>query len=129
LKIAAKCEDARWKGLKVRGASPMLFSAMLGFLSDQRAPVGRDGGLLTLLSELTDAHADTVQLVVGGQPTELEWRAHCDYLRALQRLGYETLARHDQHSTAPHVGLDLVSGLIAARNRSWEAAPFAVELR
>jgi hypothetical protein len=100
----------------------MLFSAMLGFLSDQRAPVGRDGGLLTLLSELTDAHADTVQLVVGGQPTELEWRAHCDYLRALQRLGYETLARHDQRSIPPELGVDVVSGLAAVRNRGWITA-------
>jgi hypothetical protein len=100
----------------------MLLSAMLDFLSDQRAPVGRDGGLLDLLSELTDAHADTVQLVVGDQPTELEWLAHCDYLRALQRLGYETLARHDQRSIPPELGVDVVSGLAAVRNRGWITA-------
>jgi hypothetical protein len=48
--------------------------------------------LLDLLSEFIDANADTVCLITGDQRTELEWLAHCDYLRALQRLGHETLA-------------------------------------
>ena len=66
----------------------------LGFLSPQTAAVERDVSLLDLLSELIDANADTVQLITGDKRTELEWLAHCDYLRALQRLGHETLAHH-----------------------------------
>ena len=44
--------------------------------------------VLDLLSEFIDANADTVCLITGAdRRTELEWLAHCDYLRALQRLG------------------------------------------
>jgi len=68
----------------------------LRFLSPQTAAIARDVSLLDLLSEFIDANADTVCLITGDRRTELEWLAHCDYLRALQRLGYETLARHDQ---------------------------------
>jgi len=68
----------------------------LRFLSPQTAAIARDVSLLDLLSELIDANADTVCLITGARRTELEWLAHCDYLRALQRLGHETLAHHDR---------------------------------
>ena len=68
----------------------------LWFLSPQMAAIARDVGLLDLLSEFIDANADTVCLITGDRRTGLEWLAYCDYLRALQRLGHETLARHDQ---------------------------------
>jgi hypothetical protein len=44
-----------------------------------------------LIYELLDAHDDTAQLsiLLTGDP---RWRAHLDYLRALQREGRETLA-------------------------------------
>jgi hypothetical protein len=79
----------------------------LRFHSPQRGAVAGDGAVLELLSEFIDANADTVDLLTGKQPTELEWSAHCDYLRGLQRLGHETLTRHDQgagrslHSRSP----------------------------
>jgi hypothetical protein len=43
-----------------------------------------------LLYELLDAHVDTIALT-GADPQE--WDAHLDYLRDLQRLGREVLAR------------------------------------
>ena len=45
-----------------------------------------------LLYELLDAHVDTITLadeLSGSEP----WAAHLDYLRHLQRIGRETLAR------------------------------------
>ena len=92
------------------------------FLSHQTAPVARDGNLLDLLSELIEAHADTVHLVTGDQRTELQWLAHCDYLRALQRLGHETLAHHHQRSPAPPLALAVASSLNPAVTRGWTAA-------
>ena len=68
------------------------------FHSSQTGAVAGDVAALDLLSELIDANADTVDLLTGRPPTELEWSAHCDYLRGLQRLGHETLTRHDQLS-------------------------------
>ena len=94
----------------------------LGFLSPHTAAVARDCSLLDLLSELIDANTDTVHLITGDQPTELEWLAHCDYLRALQRLGRETLAHHDQHIPAPSLALVVVSGLDTALTRGWTTA-------
>ena len=94
----------------------------LGFLSPQTVAVARDCGLLDLLSEFIDANADTVQLLTGDQRTELEWSAQCDYLRALQRLGRETLAHHDQRVPAPSLALVVVSGLDTALTRGWTAA-------
>lgn len=48
--------------------------------------------LTELVYELLDAHADTVNLMsdVGSHPG---WGAHLDYLRDLQRVGREVLAR------------------------------------
>jgi hypothetical protein len=43
-----------------------------------------------LLEELLDAHVDTIELAF--EMDELAWRAHLDYLQALQRLGRATLA-------------------------------------
>lgn len=47
--------------------------------------------LVEVLDELLEASADTVELASGA--TQLEWLAHLDYLRALQRLGQASLAR------------------------------------
>jgi hypothetical protein len=94
----------------------------LRFLSPQTRAVACDVGLLDLLSEFVDANADTVELMTGKHRTELERSAHCDYLRALQRLGHETLARHDQRMPAPPLALALVSELNSALTRGWTAA-------
>ena len=94
----------------------------LRFLSPQTAAVAGDVSLLDLLSEFIDANADTVCLITGDRRTELEWLAHCDYLRALQRLGHETLARHDQRVPASPLALAVVSGLGTALTGGWTAA-------
>ena len=52
--------------------------------------------LADLVYELLDAHVDTIALAdrtkaVGQAPTA--WAAHLDYLRDLQRVGREQLAR------------------------------------
>jgi hypothetical protein len=48
--------------------------------------------LVGLIYELLDAHEDTVRLALemGGDE---QWAAHIDYLRRLQRVGREALAR------------------------------------
>jgi hypothetical protein len=46
----------------------------------------------TLVYELLDAHADTT-LLAAGLEQDLLWSAHLDYLRALQRVGRESLAQ------------------------------------
>lgn len=62
--------------------------------------------LLTLIYELLDAHRDTLELTIGppspidddlgtGALRDDAWRAHLDYLRALQRRGRELLAKAD----------------------------------
>jgi hypothetical protein len=51
------------------------------------------GGYVTeLVYELLDAHVDTMRMAhdLDGDPA---WAAHLDYLRDLQRVGRETLAR------------------------------------
>lgn len=45
-----------------------------------------------LLYELLDAHFDTIELA-GSLEENQHWAAHLDYLRDLQRVGRETLAR------------------------------------
>jgi hypothetical protein len=45
-----------------------------------------------LLYELLDAHADTIQMA-DSLEFDQSWAAHLDYLRDLQRVGRETLAR------------------------------------
>lgn len=46
--------------------------------------------LTGLVYELLDAHQDTVELAEAAP--EDRWRAHLDYIRALQRKGRELLA-------------------------------------
>ena len=58
----------------------------------QQAAHIADGKLTELVYELLDAHADTVRLV--AEPVrDAGWVAHLDYLRDLQRVGREVLAR------------------------------------
>jgi hypothetical protein len=45
-----------------------------------------------LLYELLDAHIDTISLA-GSLEHDVRWAAHLDYLRDLQRVGREALAR------------------------------------
>jgi hypothetical protein len=81
---------------------------------EQRSPSRRmvaahGGDLLDLVGELIDAHTDTVQLIMGDEHAELDWLAHCDYLRALQRLGLETLAHHHQRGPIPPLGPSIMA--------------------
>ena len=46
----------------------------------------------SLVYELLDAHEDTMRLAMALAADE-EWAAHLDYLRDLQRVGRECLAR------------------------------------
>ena len=48
--------------------------------------------LVALAYELLDAHADTARLDADG-PNDPDWDNHLAYLRDLQRVGRETLAR------------------------------------
>ena len=95
---------------------------MPGFLSSQTTTAAGEDHLLELLDELIDAHADTVQLVIGDERSGPGWVAHCDYLRALQRLGHETLAHHDGRDPEPPRALAIVSGRTTkALARHWMA--------
>ena len=58
-----------------------------GALADHHGDV-----LVLVVYELLDAHDDTVRLGEGLEG-DLRWRAHLDYLRGLQRVGREALAR------------------------------------
>ena len=58
-----------------------------GALADHHGDV-----LALVVYELLDAHDDTVRLGEGLEG-DLRWRAHLDYLRGLQRVGREALAR------------------------------------
>jgi len=48
--------------------------------------------ITALVYELLDAHVDTLRLA-GSLPPGSELEAHCAYLRDLQRVGREALAR------------------------------------
>jgi hypothetical protein len=48
--------------------------------------------LVGLIYELLDAHEDTVRLALEIDGDE-QWAAHIDYLRRLERVGHEALAR------------------------------------
>lgn len=51
-----------------------------------------EADFLSVLYELLDAHADTLEL--GGElDADLCWQIHLDYLRALQRKTKEIVAR------------------------------------
>lgn len=49
--------------------------------------------LARVLYELLDAHDDTRVLAATLEHDDVEWAAHLDYLRCLQRVGREALAR------------------------------------
>jgi hypothetical protein len=49
------------------------------------------GALVDLIYELLDAHADTARLV-DSDGSAIQWQAHLDYLRGLQRVGRELIA-------------------------------------
>ena len=51
-----------------------------------------DADTITLIYELLDAHQDTAE-IAQDLCDDPEWAAHLDYLRALQRVGREMLAR------------------------------------
>jgi hypothetical protein len=61
-------------------------------LDADKSAVIAEGYVTELLYELLDAHVDTMRLADGldGEPA---WAAHLDYLRDLQRVGREALAR------------------------------------
>jgi hypothetical protein len=59
---------------------------------DARAGTTDADHLAALVYELLDAHLDTLTLA-GGRPGSQRWYAHLDYLRDLQRVGREALAR------------------------------------
>jgi hypothetical protein len=48
--------------------------------------------LADLVYELLDAHEDTARLVADTE-ADPQWEAHLDYLRGLQRIGREALAK------------------------------------
>ena len=53
----------------------------------------QDGAdLAELVYELLDAHVDTIALS-DEPPSSVAWAAHLDYIRDLQRVGRERLAR------------------------------------
>ena len=61
-------------------------------------PADSDGkrveALIALTYELLDAHADTARLAFDA--SDGEWDTHLAYLRDLQRVGREALARADE---------------------------------
>ena len=59
--------------------------------SSPTPPAARLELLIALGCELLDAHVDTIDL--GAELPDDEWRAHIDYLRALQRTGRGLLAQ------------------------------------
>ena len=61
-------------------------------LDADKSAVIAEGYVTELLYELLDAHVDTMRLA-DGLDAEPMWAAHLDYLRDLQRVGREALAR------------------------------------
>jgi hypothetical protein len=57
-----------------------------------RSEDGAKAALVALAYELLDAHADTAALAGDGATSE-QWAHHVAYLRDLQRVGREALAR------------------------------------
>jgi hypothetical protein len=70
------------------------------FLSPHATDRG-SSDLLELVTELIDAHADTVELLLADDLDETARWAHLHYLRSLQRLGHQMLAHHDQPAPRP----------------------------
>ena len=57
-----------------------------------KRPSDVDVDTVTLIYELLDAHQDTAE-IAEGLCDDPEWAAHLEYLRSLQRIGREMLAR------------------------------------
>jgi hypothetical protein len=57
-----------------------------------KSTYGVSAVIVDLVYELLDAHDDTARLARGDGCDEA-WDAHLDYLRSLQRVGREVLAR------------------------------------
>jgi hypothetical protein len=70
--------------------------------------------LLRLVYELLDAHDDTARLAAGLEEQDLRWRILLDYLRDLQRVGREMLARATAESdlTPEDLALDAARAAI-----------------
>jgi hypothetical protein len=93
--------------LRIRSLTSRLGHRRRGPIAGVGAPSGGvaptvqiEPGVASLISELLDAHLDTVALVRETEASTA-WNAHLDYLRALQRIGRAALA----HST-PRPGAD-----------------------
>jgi hypothetical protein len=68
-------------------------TAVPGRLSRARASADAcDDDTITLIYELLDAHQDTAE-IAQDLCDDPEWASHLEYLRALQRIGREMLAR------------------------------------
>ena len=61
-------------------------------LDANKSVVTADGFVAELLYELLDAHIDTMRMA-RDLDEDPAWAAHLDYLRDLQRVGREALAR------------------------------------
>ena len=61
-------------------------------LDANKSAVIAGGYVSELVYELLDAHVDTMRLA-HGLDDDPGWAAHLDYLRDLQRVGREALAR------------------------------------
>src|SRR5205085_1523328 len=74
----ARCDQAKARSMRPAGPSTADRDLLAG-----------------LVYELLDAHDDTARLVSESAVTreQLRWRAHLEYLRALQRKGRELLTR------------------------------------
>ena len=59
--------------------------------------------MIRLVSELVDAHADTMLLAEELRDGRGEWGAHYDYLRDLHRVACEALARRRAGGAQPSV--------------------------
>ena len=101
-----------------------------------RRTAARSDDLLDLVSELIDGHTDTVQLITRDQRNELEWLAHCDYLRApcsawgarrsltaTSACQHHRLARH--HGRAGHRCHSRLDGRPCPRARSRSCGSYA----
>jgi hypothetical protein len=77
--------------------------------------------LVDFVYELLDAHDDTADLA-SGWATDLSWRTHLDYLRALQRKGRELLAHSTVEEARAVIGASASDGFTAASGESAAAS-------
>lgn len=61
-------------------------------LNADKSAVAAGGHVTELVYELLDAHVDTMRMAYNLD-RDPAWAAHLDYLRDLQRVGREVLAR------------------------------------